>query len=268
MVNIFGDYINDEFCSYVEFLQDEIEILDEILEVEFKGVREWEVKVDIDLLKMEFMQVIFWDIENVIILENIMMFGGELFNDDFCCVIWVKGEFEDVFELEEMIVKSENQCLIYLWEIVNVIFGYKDFISIVCLDGFLVIFLDVIKWQGENFFDVFDKIKVIVDDVCVELLEDLKISLFNDQFVNICDQVSNFENSIIFGVILVVVVLLFFLGLCNVLFVGFVILLFMFMGILFLLLIGVIMNIVVFFVFILVLGFFVDNVIVVVENIY
>lgn len=55
MVNIFGDYINDEFWSYVEYLQDEIEILDEILEVEFKGACEWEVKVDIDLLKMELM---------------------------------------------------------------------------------------------------------------------------------------------------------------------------------------------------------------------
>ena len=82
-VNISGDYTNDELRSYAEFLQDEIETLDEISEVELKGAREREVKVDIDLPKMESMQVTFRDIENAITSENITMSGGELLNDDF-----------------------------------------------------------------------------------------------------------------------------------------------------------------------------------------
>lgn len=267
-VNISGDYTNDELRSYAEYLQDEIETLDEISEVELKGAREREVKVDIDLPKMESMQVTFRDIENAISSENITMSGGELLNDDFRRAIRIKGEFEDVSELEEMIVKSENQRPIYLREIAEVTFGYKDPTSIARADGFPVISLDVIKRQGENLLDASDKIKVIVDDARAELPEDLKISLFNDQSVNTRDQVSNLENSIISGVILVVVVLLFFLGLRNALFVGLAIPLSMLMGILFLSLTGVTMNIVVLFGLILALGLLVDNAIVVVENIY
>ncbi|MCB0581919.1 MAG: efflux RND transporter permease subunit, partial [Phaeodactylibacter sp.] len=149
-----------------------------------------------------------------------------------------------------------------------VTYGFKDPTSIARSDGLPVISLDVIKRQGENLLNAADKIKVIVDEARLELPQDLKISLFNDQSVNTRNEVSNLENSIISGVILVVLVLLFFLGLRNALFVGLAIPLSMLMGILFLSLTGVTMNIVVLFSLILALGLLVDNAIVLVENIY
>jgi multidrug efflux pump subunit AcrB len=267
-VNISGDYTNDELRSYAEYLEDEIESLDEISKVELKGTREREVKVDVDLPKMESMKVSFYDIEQAISSENITMSGGELLNDNFRRAIRVKGEFENVEELENMIVKSENQRPIYLKDIARVTYGYQDRTSIARSDGLPVISLDVIKRQGENLLDAADKIKVIVDEAKVNFPEDLKISLFNDQSVNTRNEVSNLENSIISGVILVVLVLLFFLGLRNALFVGLAIPLSMLMGIMFLALTGVTMNIVVLFALILALGLLVDNAIVVVENIY
>jgi len=267
-VNVSGDYANDELLSYAEYLEDEIEKLDEISKVELKGSREREVKVDIDLVKMDAMKVSFRDIENAIATENVTMSGGELLNNEFRRAIRVKGEFEEVSELENMIVKSENQRPIYLREIADVSFGYKDRTSIARSDGLPVISLDVIKRQGENLLDAADKIKVIVEEARAELPEALSISLFNDQSVNTRDQVNNLENSIISGVILVVLVLLFFLGLRNALFVGLAIPLSMLMGILFLAVTGVTMNIVVLFALILALGLLVDNAIVVVENIY
>jgi multidrug efflux pump len=267
-VNISGDYTNDELRSYAEYLEDEIEKLDEISKVELKGTREREVKVDVDLLKMESMQVSFYDIESAISSENITMSGGEILNDDFRRAIRIKGEFENVSELENMIVKSEDLRPIYLKDIATVTYGYQDLTSIARADGLPVISLDVIKRQGENLLDASDKIKVIVDEAIASLPKDLKISLFNDQSVNTRNEVSNLENSIISGVILVVLVLLFFLGLRNALFVGLAIPLSMLMGIMFLSLTGVTMNIVVLFALILALGLLVDNAIVVVENIY
>lgn len=267
-INISGDYNNDELRNFAEYLEDEIELLDEISSVELRGALEREVKVDVDLLKMEARQVSFGDIENAISMENVTMSGGELLNNEFRRAIRVKGEFENVEELEHMIVKSENQLPIYLKDIAEVTYGYKDPTSIARSDGLPVVSLDVIKRQGENLLAAADKIKVIVDDARKVLPQDLKISLFNDQSVNTRNEVSNLENSIISGVILVVLVLLFFLGLRNALFVGLAIPLSMLMGILFLSLTGVTMNIVVLFSLILALGLLVDNAIVLVENIY
>ncbi|MEM9261487.1 MAG: efflux RND transporter permease subunit, partial [Bacteroidota bacterium] len=93
-------------------------------------------------------------------------------------------------------------------------------------------------------------------------------TFFNDQSDNTRTQVANLENSIISGVILVVLVLLFFLGLRNALFVGIAIPLSMLMGILWIWLSGVTLNIVVLFALILALGLLVDNGIVIVENVF
>jgi multidrug efflux pump len=267
-VNISGDYTNDELKSYAEYLEDEIEKLDEINRVELRGSLEREVKVDIDLPKMESLEVSFYDVESAISSENVTMSGGELLNNNFRRAIRVKGEFENVKELENLIVKSENQRPIYLRDIARVTYGYQERTSIARSDGLPVISLDVVKRQGENLLDAADKIKVIVDEARLDFPDDLKVSLFNDQSVYTRNEVSNLENSIIAGVILVVLVLLFFLGLRNALFVGLAIPLSMLMGILFLSMSGVTMNIVVLFALILALGLLVDNAIVVVENIY
>ena len=267
-INISGDYTNDELRNYAEYIQDKVEALDEISEAEMKGALEREVKVDVDLPKMESLMVSFDDIANAIASENVTMSGGEILNNDFRRAIRVKGEFESVKELEDMIVKSESQRPIYLRDIADVTMGFKERTSIARSDGLPVISLDVIKRSGENLLNASDKIKEIIAEVKADLPTELKVTLFNDQSINTRTQVNNLENSIISGVILVVLVLLFFLGIRNALFVGLAIPVSMLTGILWLALSGVTMNIMVLFSLILSLGLLVDNAIVVVENIF
>ncbi|MEL7121201.1 MAG: efflux RND transporter permease subunit [Bacteroidota bacterium] len=267
-VNISGNFTNDELREYGEYLQDELEDINEINSVELKGTMEREVQIDVDLLKMESMQVTFTDIQNAVSSENVTISGGELVRDDMRRAIRVVGEFDRIEEMENLIVKSENQRPIFLKDIAEVSFDFEDRTSIARSDGLPVVSLDVIKRSGENLLAASDKIKVVVEEARQQLPSELKISLFNDQSINTRNEVSNLENSIISGVILVVLVLLFFLGIRNALFVGVAIPLSMLMGIMFLSLTGVTMNIVVLFALILALGLLVDNAIVVVENIY
>lgn len=268
-VNVSGNYGMDELRGYAEMLEDEIEAISEVNEVDLKGALEREMKVDVDLLKMESMKVSFGDIENAIRSENMNMSGGEILTNDFRRAIRVVGEFEDAQDLESMIVKSENGAPIFLRDIAKVSFGYKERTSIARSSGYPVISLDVIKRKGENLLNASDKIKVVVAAAQKDYLpEGVKVSIFNDQSINTRNQVSSLENSIISGVILVVLVLLFFLGTRNALFVGMAIPLSMMMGIMILYFMGTTMNIVVLFGLILALGLLVDNGIVVVENIY
>lgn len=267
-INISGDFQPDELRNYAEYIQDEIEMIDEVSKAEMKGALEREVKIDVDLPKMEAMEVSFTDIQNAISSENITMSGGELVNNDFRRAIRVVGEFKNVREMEEMIVKSEDQRPVFLKDIAKVTFGFKERVSIARSDQLPVISLDVIKRRGENLLSTSDRVKEVVEDARMTLPKELKISLFNDQSIYTRNEVNNLENSIISGVILVVLVLLFFLGLRNALFVGIAIPLSMLTGIMWLHLSGTTMNIVVLFSLILALGLLVDNAIVVVENIY
>ena len=267
-VNVSGDYDNEELRDYAEYLQDKIEDLPEISNVDLKGSRDREVKVDVDLAKMQAVNVSFRDIEGAIASENLTMSGGEIVRNNFRRAVRVKGEFDSVEEMNDLIVKSENRQTVYLRDVADVSFSYKDRTSIARADALPVISLDVVKRSGENLLAAADKIKVIIEEAKTVLPKDLSITTFNDQSNNTRTQVNNLENSIISGVILVTLVLLFFLGLRNASFVGIAIPLSMLMGILFLYFAGVTMNIVVLFGLILALGLLVDNGIVVVENIY
>jgi multidrug efflux pump len=268
-VNISGDFSNDELRNYAELLQDELENITEINQVDIKGAREREVKVDVDIPKMEILEINFGDIANAIAMENLTMSGGELVNNGYRRAVRVIGQIEDVKELEDIIVKNEYQKPVFLKDIADVSFGFKDQTSIARSDGFPVISLDVIKRKGSNLLDASDKIKIVTEEVREKSLpENLKVSYFNDQSVNTRRQVDNLENSIISGMILVTLVLLFFLGLRNAIFVGTAIPLSMLTGIMVMSVMGYTLNMIVLFGLILALGMLVDNGIVVVENIY
>ena len=267
-VNVSGDYSPDELRAYAEQLENKIELIKEVSKVQMRGQQEREMKIDVDLNKMQSLQVSFTDIENAVKTENLTMSGGEIVQNGFRRAVRIVGQFTSDIELENIIVKSEKQRPIYLKDIATVKYGYKERTSYARSDGYPVISLDVIKRKGENLLAAADELKIVLAEEINELPSDLKVSLFNDQSVNTRNEVSNLENSIISGVILVILVLLFFLGLRNASFVGIAIPLSMLMGILFLYVSGTTMNIVVLFSLILALGLLVDNGIVVVENIY
>ncbi len=268
-VNLSGDYSMDNLKSISDELKDRLEEISEVNKVDIKGAMEREVQIDVDLTAIQARQISFGDIENAIRSENMNMSGGEIVNNEFRRAIRVVGEFESIDELRDMIVKSEAQTPVYLRDIADVTFGYKDRTSIARSNGFPVISLDVIKRKGENLLNCADAVNKVVEESKINLFPGgLRVSVFNDQSINTRNQVSNLENSIISGVILVVLVLLFFLGIRNAMFVGIAIPLSMLTGIMLLYLSGVTMNIVVLFALILALGLLVDNGIVVVENIY
>jgi len=129
--------------------------------------------------------------------------------------------------------------------------------------------LDIKKRAGKNMVTATEKIRTLVKEATENVLpSNLKVTLVNDQSSKTIGQVDDLVNNIIFGVILVVTVLMFFLGLKNALFVGFAIPMSMFMSLMILNLMGYTMNTMILFGLIMGLGMLVDNGIVVVENVY
>ena len=267
-INVSGDFPPQELRRYAEMMQDELEEVDGVSAINLKGVQEREIEIAVNARQMESLQISFQDIENAIAGENLTLSGGEIVNNGVRRAIRVVGEFEDAEELSNTIIKRENQRLVYLRDVADVAFGYEDPTSIARANGLPVISLDVIKKSGENLLSTSELVDETVADLQSRLPSDLDITYFNNQSDRTRAEVDNLENSIISGVILVVVVLLFFLGLRNALFVGIAIPLSMLMGILWIWLTGVTLNIVVLFALILALGLLVDNGIVIVENIY
>lgn len=268
-INISGDYPIEKLKEFGEYLQDEIEDLQEIKKVDIRGAQEKEVEVAVDIYKMMAANVTFSDIINTINNGNVTMSAGNLIASGQRRTIRILGEINTPSELEDFVVKAENEHPIYLKDIAVVKFKEEDKTTYAREFGHPVVMLDVKKRAGKNMVAAAEQIQVIVKDAIENVFpKDLNITVTNDQSSKTIGQVDDLVNNIIFGVILVVTVLMFFLGFKNALFVGFAIPMSMFMSLMILQLLGQSLNTMVLFGLIMGLGMLVDNGIVVVENVY
>ncbi|MBU2465996.1 MAG: efflux RND transporter permease subunit, partial [Bacteroidetes bacterium] len=269
-INLSGDYSVNELKNYAEYLEEEIEAFTEISKVEITGITEREIKINVDQHKLDAFKLAFSDIESAVKNENVSMSGGELKTGKTSRSVRIAGEFTNTKEIENIIVKHEDNDIVYLRDVADVIYSFEDPTSYARLNHQPVVSVQVIKKGGENLLEATDKIFRLIEQSQKNksLPENLKITLTNDQSEQIKLQLSNLENSMIMGIIFVVLVLYFFLGTRNAIFVGIAIPLSMFISFMVMGLLGFKINMIVLFALILALGMLVDNAIVVVENIY
>lgn len=268
-INLSGDYPMEQLHSYAQHLKDRIETLPEINKVNIRGVPEREVRISLDLYQLEALQLNFTDIAQAIQTENLTMSGGELLTDGQRRAVRVIGEFTDMKQIRDIVVKNINQKEVRLGDIATVDYGYKEPESFAREYGKSVVMLDIIKRAGQNLLSASDGIQQILkEDRGRVLPNDLHISVTGDQSDNTRTSVDELMNHIILGVLLVIGTLMLFLGLRNAMFVGLAIPMSMFISFTLLNAFGVTLNIMVLFALILALGRLVDDGIVIVENIY
>lgn len=267
-INFTGDYPVEKLKDFAEHLQDIIEDLPEVKKADIRGAQDKEVEIAVDVYKMMAAKVSFDDILGAINNGNMTMSAGNFKTSGQRRTIRILGEIENPTQLHDFVVKSENGA-VYLKDIAAVNFNEKDKTTYAREFGENVVMLDVKKRAGRNAISAANQIREIVKQEQANYFpKDLHISIANDSSSRTLNQVDDLVNNIIFGIILVVGVLMFFLGFRNALFVGFAIPMSMFMSFMILSLLGFTLNTMILFGMIMGLGMLVDNGIVVVENVY
>jgi multidrug efflux pump subunit AcrB len=263
-INLSGDLGLVKLKKIAEDLQDEIESLEEITRADIVGALDREIQINVDLYKMQAADLSFYTIQNAIASENLTISGGQVDIDGIRRNLRVVGEFKNIDQIKNIQLKQG----IYLREIAEVVDGYADRGSYSRLSGQDVVTLNVIKKSGKNLIKAVDKIKVIVAEHRQKAPENLIITMTGDSSTQTKNSVSDLFNTVILGFIVVVVVLMFFMGETNALFVGLAIPMSIVMAFILIPILHFTMNMVVLMSFIIVLGIVVDNSIVVVENVY
>lgn len=267
-INLSGDYDLEILKDIAEDLQDKIEAIPTVLGVDLTGGLEREVQVDVDLAKLKYYNLSFGDIIGAISSENVTIPGGDISVGTKSFLLRVPGQYQETQPIADVVLKVNDGQPIYLRDIASVTFGFKERETYSTLDDSPVITLGVKKRTGENILETYDQVSAILENALPTLPPTTTYKITNDQSKDVNNMVSSLENNIISGLILVIGVLLFFLGVRNASFVGISIPLSMFLSFIILSALGITMNMIVLFSLILALGMLVDNAIVVVENIY
>lgn len=266
-VNLSGDIPLDRLKKYADDMKDRIESLREITRVEIGGALDREIQIDVDMYKMKAASLTFRDVDQAISLNNMTVSGGNIDLQGMSRSIRVIGEVSNIDEIRNIVINTASGALVKIKDIAVVRDGFHKPENYARYNGLNVVTLNVIKKSGQNLLNASDKIKAIITDMKkMNLPSNLTVEITGDQSRYTRNTVNDLNNTIIIGFILVTIVLMFFMGLVNALFVGFAVPLSMGIAYIFLPMIGFTMNMLVMFSFIFALGIVVDDAIVVIEN--
>jgi len=266
-VNISGDFDLNKLKNFADDAKDKIEGMREITRVDIVGALDREIQINVDKFKMEAADVTMRDIEMAVKYENMTMSAGLVKMDAMKRSISILGEFKDPRLLNDIIIRSSSGATVYLKDIAEIKDGFKEKESYARLAHKNVITLNVIKRSGENLIEASDKVREIIADLQKEKFpKDLKVTITGDQSTSTRVTLHDLINTIIIGFILVTLILMFFMGATNALFVAMSVPLSCFLAFLVFPSIGFNLNMIVLFAFLLALGIVVDDAIVVIEN--
>ncbi|MEX1063038.1 MAG: efflux RND transporter permease subunit [Balneolaceae bacterium] len=290
-VNLSADYPLSRLTEVAERLEDRLETVAGIREVEIVGDIEREVQVNVDLAALNGRNLAFGQLVGAIQNQNLTIPGGTVDVARMNYLVRVSGEFNNPEEIEDLVVggppegEAQGSGLVYMRDVADVIFGFKERESFARLRAYKieengrvsdvdesliqdnqVISLNIKKRPGVNILETSEEVMAAVEGFL--LPSGTNVVITGDQSEQITDLISDLENSIISGMLFVVLVLVFFLGIRNALLVGTAVPLSILVGFIVLFALGHSVNFIILFSLIIALGLLVDNSIVVVENIY
>ena len=285
-INLSAPYSLARLKTVAENLAEELETIPNVLEVPVIGGLEREIQVSVDIHALQGYNLAFEDVVNTIQSENTNLPGGSLNVDRLDYLVRINGEFErPEEEISSLVIDSPGDRPVYVRDIATVNFGYMDRASYARLRVLQVeegrtlltlpeedvttnpvVTLNIRKRSGANILVTAEQVREVLDGFDVPI--GTRTVITGDMSDQVLTFVKDLENNIISGLIFVVLVLLFFLGIRNATLVGIAIPLSMLVSFIVFQSIGQELNFVILFSLIIALGMLVDNAVVIVENIY
>jgi len=251
-----------------EDLQDDIESIPGVLEAEVTGGLEREIRVEPNPDKLAYYGLSILSLQSVIEKENQNVSGGAIRMGDGRFQLRVPGEFQSPEEIYGLIVGLQSGEPVYLKDVARVSDGFKDEEGRSRLNGHEAINIAVKKRAGENVIRISEKIDRLIEEQKPTWPAGTRVTKLMDHAKDIRIMVADLENNIATGLILVIIVLFFVMGVRNAMLVSLAIPFSMFISFMVLNFLGITLNMVVLFSLTLSLGMLVDNAIVIVENIF
>jgi multidrug efflux pump len=268
-IALYSDYDLERLEALADNLKDRMAKIPGVLESKVLGKQDKEIAIDVDPALLRQYGLTLSDISKAVSTQHTNVPGGTMITSGFRFSIKVTGELTDPDRFNDLVVRSLNDKMIRIKDVAKVAFTYtRDRQSISRTNGKPSLTLTVAKRTGEDIVRIIDEAKKIINDEKTRWPAGTHYEITYDMSKNIRQMVDELQNHLLMGIILVLLVLSFFLGVRNSMFISTAIPFSMCMGFIVLSYMGVTLNMVVLFTLVMVLGMLVDDGIVVVENIY
>ena len=270
MVSISGNISPVRLKGIADKLEDRIELLPGVLDVDISGDLEREIRLEIDPDRLAAYNLTIREILQLVPAENVNISAGGIETEGTKFNVRIPAEFVKPEETVDLLLSVRNGKPIFLRDVATVHDTFKDRLTYSRLNGVPSITLSIRKRIGADIIPISDNVKKVLADArkSTDVPANVKLEVTDDQAKYIRMMVSDLENNILCGLILVLAVLFLFMGWRSSMIVALAIPLSMLMSFALILALGYTLNMIVLFSLVLSLGMLVDNAIVIVENIH
>ena len=175
------------------------------------GGREQIVRVELDQNRLQAYGLTLSGVSSTLAKQNIELGGGTITEGKTDYSIRTTGEYSDIDEISNTVVKTVNGYDVKLSDIGRAYMGYKDASSIVYINGLPGVYVSITKQSGENSVTVADAVYQKIDELERTLPEDISLEIIRDDTEGIRDTIATLLDSAWQGLVLAVIILYIFL---------------------------------------------------------
>jgi multidrug efflux pump subunit AcrB len=267
-VSISGDVSPVQLKATADALQDALEAVPGVLKADVLGALEPEIRLEFDPDRLASYSLTIPEILVLIPSENVNISAGGLETPGTKFNVRIPAELVTAQDVDHLLLTVRGGKPIYLADVANVRATFKDRMSYSRLNGAANVTLSIQKRIGANVVHVSDHVKAVVDKAQEQAPGGIKFDITFDMSKYIRNMVSDLENNMASGLVLVVGILILFLGWRTSTIVSLIIPVSMLASFSLLQMLGYTLNMIVLFSLMLGLGMLVDSAIVIVENVY
>ena len=200
------DFINDNVKPFLERI-------DNIASVNVYGGQERELTVIIDTEAMAARKITIPELLRALSVENRNVSAGSFDEGKRKYITRTVGEFRDVADVENVIVKRVNNIPVKVGDVSRVQVGYEKLDVVVRHEGAPTIVMNVVREPGSNVLVIMSRLKEVLKDLNDSVLKDRKLVIRQvyDETGYIYSAIDLVRQNIFLGGILAVVVLVLFL---------------------------------------------------------
>ena len=169
-----------------------------------------EIQVQLKRDRLASSQLSANDVRQALLRENVTLPGGDMREGISDMYVRTRGEYRSVEEIANTIITVVDGMPIRLRDVAEVVDGYQDINRLVQIDGQPMVRLGVRKQSGANTVAVAREARAIMERINRER-DDIELMLVIDQSQFIQNSINNVQQSALWGGLLAVLILYFFL---------------------------------------------------------
>ncbi|QZY54372.1 efflux RND transporter permease subunit [Crassaminicella profunda] len=218
IISLSGEnYSYEQLASFGELFKDKLTGLEGITKFEIEGEVDKEVKVDIDVAKLNQLGLSIADVDSIIQSQNIEIPSGKIEYQSGEITVKTPGIYANIDDIKNTIISvSRNTGVVTrLSDIANIYMDLEDGVEKYKQKGLNTVLLTGYFEKGKNVVIVGKDVRVALDKVKGQLPEDLIVEEIIYQPDDVAKSVNDFMINLLEGIVLVVVIVFLGMGLRN-----------------------------------------------------